>query len=94
MTHHEDLCKVPCFFCGGGLLNLDIGSGNQPSAGTEFVGGGCYGSAITDTPYNKFAINVCDSCLRDAIESKKVLKMTPAPRVRQPKDDYEILTPD
>ena len=88
----EDLCKVPCFFCGMGLRNLGVDSDNHPSGGTEFIGGGAYGSAISDVQYYRFAINLCDSCLKDAITSRHVLKVVSAPRVHQPRDLYEILT--
>ena len=56
---------IPCAFCGKALSNLSEG-GNQPGAATEFVGGGDYGSAITDDYDRRWVLNVCDPCLRDA----------------------------
>jgi hypothetical protein len=40
---------------------------NQPLNGTEFVGGGAYGSKITDDNSTRFIINVCDTCIETAI---------------------------
>lgn len=88
----EDWCLIPCFFCSGGLRNCGCDDGNQPLGGTEFIGGGCYGSVVTDVQQYRFAINLCDECLKDAIESKHVLKVIPATRIRQPQDSYEILS--
>ena len=76
-------CKVPCLLCREQLIDLNPEEeGNQPASGTEFVGGGDYGSAITDHPDFRYAINICDKCVRTAIVSHLVLKVeTFRPRV-------------
>lgn len=48
-----------------------MGNINQPMRATEFIGGGCYGSRITDYGGAKFYVNVCDDCLEKALNEKR-----------------------
>ena len=40
---------------------------SQPNGGTEFIGGGVYGSRVTDDS-NRYAIYVCDNCAESLIK--------------------------
>jgi hypothetical protein len=70
----NEIVELPCIVCNKELANIAsgrLGNVNQPMRGTEFIGGGCYGSRITDYGGAKFHINVCDDCLETALKEKK-----------------------
>lgn len=53
-----------CVCCNKNLPNMQS-TVNQPISGTEFIGGGDYGSSVTDLPDIRFLINVCDVCIKE-----------------------------
>ncbi len=57
-----------CIKCDKPLPNFAVRD-NQPVGGTEFAGGGDYGSAITDIQDELFVVNVCDACLQVALDT-------------------------
>lgn len=70
----EKVVELPCIVCNKELENIAsgrLGNVNQPMKGTEFIGGGEYGSRITDYGGAKFIINVCDDCLERALKENK-----------------------
>lgn len=59
-----------CIVCNKELVDLSADlSGTQPRDGTEFVGGGDYGSRVTDLQCTRFSINVCDDCIEKALKA-------------------------
>lgn len=70
-----------CIVCEGPLKNFSD-TENHPLGGTEFWTRGHYGSAITDCmDSTKHIINVCDPCLRVALENGRcqVIRSRPKP---------------
>ena len=67
------VCALKCFCCGKELFNC--GRLNQPLRGTEFSGGGDYGSEVTDEPGIKHILNICDDCIINALLEGKVRKI-------------------
>lgn len=61
---------MKCLLCPREIIFQSCNS--QSNGGTEFVGGGVYGSTITDDEY-KYAVYICDYCMQ--------LKMTDTSRV-------------
>jgi hypothetical protein len=59
------ICR--CLLCNKKIEFLSCNS--QPNGGTEFIGGGEYGSRITDVNDRKFAIYVCDDCMDDILKT-------------------------
>lgn len=86
----RDYCKAPCLVCGTPLGNCDP-EGNQPGRGTEFTGGGCYGSSVTDHGDFTYAINICDDCLKKAIAKGCVLSLKQIRQVHK-ETHYDVLT--
>lgn len=62
-----------CVCCNKNLPNMQS-TVNQPISGTEFIGGGDYGSSVTDLPDIRFLINVCDVCIKRALENGTCIK--------------------
>lgn len=56
-----------CILCNKKIEFLSCHS--QPNGGTEFVGGGEYGSRITDVNDRRFAIYICDNCMEDILKT-------------------------
>lgn len=64
---------LSCIVCDKELES--ISSPNQPHDGLEFVSSGHYGTTVFDPmDGSMLAINVCDSCLKKAIEKKQTLE--------------------
>lgn len=63
-----------CLLCNKKIEFLSCYS--QPNGGTEFVGGGEYGSRITDVNDRRFAVYVCDDCMEDILKTnpKRILQ--------------------
>jgi hypothetical protein len=80
-----------CTACLKLLDNLDP-VGNQPVKGVEFITYGHYGSTVFD-PMNgtQIAINICDACLRRAIDAGAVLEIH---RPDRPKVTYTVFSDD
>lgn len=66
---------LPCFACGKELYNFSPYTDNQPQLGTEFRGGGDYGSRVTDIPEKVFILNICDGCIEEGLADKRVKKI-------------------
>jgi hypothetical protein len=69
----------------------------HPNGGTEFVGGGEYGSRITDDKY-RYAIYVCDDCMEFRMKDKCLVsiytesvttKYKRIPKIEDDEDDNE-----
>jgi len=77
-------CSIPCLVCSKELQNFSENSDNHPMSGLEFVTYGHYGSTEFDPMDGKsLVINICDVCIKWAIENNKVLESVPAPEVRR-----------
>ena len=64
---------LPCIVCGKKLKNVFAGS-NQPSDGIVVMTTGNYGSTVWDSMNGEFLeFNVCDPCLREAAEHRRIL---------------------
>lgn len=66
---------LPCIVCHADLKNFSPETDNQPLKGTEFTGGGDYGSAVTDVSGEKFFVNVCDDCILKALDEGRAGKI-------------------
>lgn len=55
--------------CSGCCKQMEDVGNRQPRRGTEFLGGGDYGSTITDQSYLRYAVYICDTCLIDLIKN-------------------------
>ena len=64
-------CSIKCICCKSPLVSL-LPDLDQPMGGTEFSGGGDYGSKITDVAGLIFSVIICDDCLEKAILEKNV----------------------
>jgi predicted RNA-binding Zn-ribbon protein involved in translation (DUF1610 family) len=62
--------KIKCISCNHPIEFYSCHS--QPFGGTEFIGGGVYGSRITDDQH-KYAIYLCDNCAETLIKTKSDL---------------------
>lgn len=56
---------MECCSCSKEMEDVGI---RQPKGGTEFLGGGDYGSTVTDVPCIRYAIYICDRCLLNLIK--------------------------
>jgi hypothetical protein len=71
-----------CIVCKRPLADIHMATdGNQPHGGTEFTGGGDYGSAVTDDEY-RYCINVCDPCIIAALKDETCKPFRVQPRAR------------
>lgn len=66
---------LPCIVCGYQPDTAFNGcTGNQPYKATAFTTGGHYGSTFFDPmDESRIEINVCDECLRKAVDKKQIL---------------------